>query len=103
MPRGEALPSEIQIVTVKTRDAAIELLGRLFREEEFATTPLSRIAENFDRILADPLCWSALASDGEAAQCGGSSAGRAVCRDQLVERSWEVPANTRSSNPRGKV
>jgi len=67
MPRGEALPSEIQIVTVKTRDAAIELLGRFFREEEFAT-PLSRIAENFDRMLADPLCWSALASDGEAAQ-----------------------------------
>jgi hypothetical protein len=36
MPRGEALPSEIQIVTVKTRDAAIELLGRFFREEEFS-------------------------------------------------------------------
>ena len=54
-------------MTVKTRDAAIELLGRFFREEEFAT-PLSRIAENFDRMLADPLCWSALASDGEAAQ-----------------------------------
>jgi hypothetical protein len=54
-------------VTVKTRDAAIELLGRFFHEEEFAT-PLSRIAENFDRMLADPLCWSALASDGEAAQ-----------------------------------
>ena len=41
-------------MTVQTRDAAIELLGRLFREEEFAT-PLSRIAENFDRMLADPL------------------------------------------------
>jgi GNAT superfamily N-acetyltransferase len=41
--------------------------GEFFREEEFAT-PLSRIAENFDRMLADPLCWSALASDGEAAQ-----------------------------------
>jgi GNAT superfamily N-acetyltransferase len=54
-------------VTVKTRDAAIELLRRFFHEEEFAT-PLSRIAENFDRMLADPLCWSALASDGEAAQ-----------------------------------
>ena len=54
-------------MTVKTRDAAIELLARFFREEEFAT-PLSRIAENFDRMLADPLCWSALASDGEAAQ-----------------------------------
>jgi len=54
-------------VTVKTRDAAIELLGRFFHEVEFAT-PLSRIAENFDRMLADPLCWSALASDGEAAQ-----------------------------------
>ena len=43
------------------------LLGRFFREEEFAT-PLSRIAENFDRMLANPLCWSALASDGEAVQ-----------------------------------
>ena len=49
------MPSRIQVVTVKTRDAAIELLGRFFREEEFAT-PLSRIAENFDRMLADPLC-----------------------------------------------
>ena len=61
------MPSSIQVVTVKTRDAAIELLGRFFREEEFAT-PLSRIAENLDRMLADPLCWSALASDGEVAQ-----------------------------------
>jgi GNAT superfamily N-acetyltransferase len=67
MPRGRALPSEIQIVTVKTRDAAIELLARFFREEEFAT-PLSRITENFDRMLADPFCWSALAVDGETAQ-----------------------------------
>ena len=54
-------------MTVKTRDAAIELLDRFFREEEFATRP-SRIAENFHRMLADPLYWSALASDGEAAQ-----------------------------------
>jgi GNAT superfamily N-acetyltransferase len=66
-PRGRALPSEVQIVTVKTRDAAIELLARFFREEEFAT-PLSRIAENFDRMLADPFCWSAVAVDGKTAQ-----------------------------------
>jgi GNAT superfamily N-acetyltransferase len=66
MPRGEALPSEIQVVTVKTRNAAIEL-GRFFREEEFVT-PLSHIAENFDRMIADPSCWSALAVDGETAQ-----------------------------------
>src|SRR5262245_12893794 len=46
---------------------AIELLARFFREEEFAT-PLSRITENFDRMLADPFCWSALAVDGETAQ-----------------------------------
>src|SRR6516165_7770753 len=46
---------------------AIELLERFFREEEFAT-PLSRIAENFDRTLVDPFCWSALAVDGETAQ-----------------------------------
>jgi len=47
------LPSEIQIVTVKTSEMAIELLERFFREEEFAT-PLSRIVENFDRMLVDP-------------------------------------------------
>src|SRR5215471_4940475 len=63
LPRGRALPSEIQIVTGETRDAAMELLARFFREEAFAT-PLSRIAENFDRMLADPFCWSALAADG---------------------------------------
>ena len=67
MPRGEDLPSEIQIVTVKTRNAAIELLSRFFREEEFVT-PLQHIAENFDRMIADPSCWSALAVDGETAQ-----------------------------------
>ena len=54
-PRGRALPSEIENVRAKTRDAAIELLVRFFREEGFAT-PRSRIAENFDRMLADPLC-----------------------------------------------
>jgi GNAT superfamily N-acetyltransferase/catechol 2,3-dioxygenase-like lactoylglutathione lyase family enzyme len=64
---GRALPSEIENVTAKTRDAAIELLVRFFREGGFST-PRSRIAENFDRMLADPLCWSALAADGEAAQ-----------------------------------
>ena len=67
MPRGEDLPSEIQIVTVKTRNAAIELLARFFREEEFVT-PLQHIAENFDRMIADPSCWSALAVDGDTAQ-----------------------------------
>jgi GNAT superfamily N-acetyltransferase len=66
-PRGKALPSEIENVTAETRDAAVELLVRFFREEGFAP-PRSRIAENFDRMLADPLCWSALAADGEAAQ-----------------------------------
>ena len=30
--------------------------------------PLLRIAENFDRMLADPFCWSALAIDDETAQ-----------------------------------
>jgi GNAT superfamily N-acetyltransferase len=61
------LPSKIQIVTVETRDAAIELLVRFFREEGFAT-PQSRIAANFDRMLADTLCWSVLATDGEVAR-----------------------------------
>jgi hypothetical protein len=58
MPQGEALPSEVQVVTVKTRNAAIELLARFSREEEFVT-PLSRIAEHFDLMIADPSCWSA--------------------------------------------
>jgi GNAT superfamily N-acetyltransferase len=62
------LPSEIEnIITLKSRDAAIELLVRFFREEGFAT-PRSRIVENFDRMLTDPFCWSALAVDGETAQ-----------------------------------
>jgi GNAT superfamily N-acetyltransferase len=43
------------------------VLARFFREEEFAT-PLSRIAENFDRMLADSFCCSALAVDSETAQ-----------------------------------
>ena len=58
---------ESRSVDEKTRDAAIELLVRFFQEEGFAT-PRSRIAENFDRMLADPCCWSALATDGETAQ-----------------------------------
>ena len=57
------------MVTVKTRDAAIELLVRFFREEGFAT-PRSRIAENFDRMLADPFCWCAVATDGDTPRLG---------------------------------
>jgi hypothetical protein len=68
MPRGKALSSKIQVVTVKTRNVAIELLARFFREEEFAT-PLPRIAENFDRMLADPFCWSALAVRNSSLLC----------------------------------
>jgi GNAT superfamily N-acetyltransferase len=66
-PRGRALPSEIENVTAKTRDAAIVLLVRFLREQGFATSR-SRIAENFDRMLADPFSWSALALDGETAR-----------------------------------
>ena len=66
-PPDRSLSSEIGIVTVKTRGAAIELLVRFFREEGFVT-PRSRIAENFDRMLADPFCWCALATDDEIAQ-----------------------------------
>ena len=54
-------------MTVETSETAIELLARFFREEEFAM-PLLRIAENFDRMLADPFCWSALAVEGETAE-----------------------------------
>jgi GNAT superfamily N-acetyltransferase len=61
------MPSEIQAVTAKTRDGAVELLERFFREEGFTTPPL-RIAENFARMLADPCCWCAVAVDRHAAQ-----------------------------------
>jgi hypothetical protein len=61
------VPGEIQAVTGETRDAAVELLVRFFREEGFATPPL-RIAENLDRMLADPFCWCALAVEGGVAQ-----------------------------------
>jgi len=65
-PRADAVPAEIQPVTGQTRDAAVGLLYRFFGEEDFDTPP-SRIAENFDRMLADPSCWCALATDGEVA------------------------------------
>ncbi len=58
---------EIQTVTWQTRNAAVELLCRFFVEEEFNTPP-SKIAENFDKMLADPSCWCALAAQGEVAQ-----------------------------------
>ena len=61
------MPGEIQAVTGEARDAAVELLVRFFREEGFATPP-SRVAENLDRMLADPSCWCALAVEGGAAQ-----------------------------------
>jgi GNAT superfamily N-acetyltransferase len=65
--RGDAVPAEIQPVTDRTRDAAFGLLCRFFDEEDFDTQP-PQIAENFDRMLADPSCWCALATDGEVAQ-----------------------------------
>jgi hypothetical protein len=53
-------------VTDKTRDVAVELLARFFREEDF-TTPPSQIAENLERMLADRFGWCALAvNDGAA-------------------------------------
>jgi GNAT superfamily N-acetyltransferase len=61
------MPTEIHPVTATSplRPAAIELLARFFHEEGFAT-PRPRIAENLDRMLADPLCWCALAAaDGD--------------------------------------
>jgi GNAT superfamily N-acetyltransferase len=61
------VPSEIQAVTGDARDAAVELLVRFFREEGFGTTP-SRIAENLDRMLADPACWCALIVEGGTAK-----------------------------------
>jgi GNAT superfamily N-acetyltransferase len=65
--RGSATHGEIQTVTRGTRDAAIELLARFFREEGFATPP-SRIAENLDQMLADPSCWCALTVKGGSAR-----------------------------------
>jgi GNAT superfamily N-acetyltransferase len=65
-PRGHAMSIDIQPVTGKLREPAVELLARFFREEGFAT-PRPRIAENLDRMLADPYCWCALAvADGIA-------------------------------------
>jgi GNAT superfamily N-acetyltransferase len=61
------MPTEIHPVTATSplRPAAIELLVRFFREEGFLT-PRPRIAENLDRMLADPFCWCALAvADGD--------------------------------------
>jgi GNAT superfamily N-acetyltransferase len=66
-PMVSAMPSEIQTVTGETRDAAVELLTRFFREEGFSTPP-ARIAENLDRMLSDPSCWCALAVNGGTAQ-----------------------------------
>jgi hypothetical protein len=51
---------EIHAVTREPGIAAIELLVRFFREENFATPPW-RIAENLDRMLADASSWCALA------------------------------------------
>jgi GNAT superfamily N-acetyltransferase len=57
---------DIQLITSEMRPAAVELLARFFREEGFATPP-ARIAENLDRMLADPWCWCSLAAvDGTA-------------------------------------
>jgi GNAT superfamily N-acetyltransferase len=64
--RDHAMSIDIAPVTGELRPAAVELLARFFREEGFATPP-QRIAENLDRMLADPFCWCALAlADGEA-------------------------------------
>jgi GNAT superfamily N-acetyltransferase len=58
---------DIAPVTGELRPAAVELLARFFREEGFATPP-RRIAENLDRMLADPFCWCALALAGGQAR-----------------------------------
>jgi GNAT superfamily N-acetyltransferase len=64
--RNQAMSIDIQPVTDELRPVAVELLVRFFREEGFATPP-PLIAENLDRMLADPWCWCALAvADGEA-------------------------------------
>ena len=54
------MTTDIQPVTAKTRDAALALMIRFFREEGFATAP-KQIAQNLDWMLADPSCWCALA------------------------------------------
>lgn len=60
------MPHETEVVTHETSQAAIKLLARFFGEEGFATPP-SRIAENLERMLADPSCWCALAVEDSAA------------------------------------
>jgi GNAT superfamily N-acetyltransferase len=61
------MASEIRVATAETRGVAVELLARFFPEEGFPT-PTSRIAETFDRMLADPSCWSALAVERDVFQ-----------------------------------
>jgi GNAT superfamily N-acetyltransferase len=61
------MPAEIETVTGATRDAALRLLIRFFREEGFATPP-AQIADNLDLMLADPSCWCAVAIRGGMVQ-----------------------------------
>ncbi len=63
------MTSEVQIepLAADAPDAAAELLTRFFAEEGFPTPP-AQIARNIAAMLADPMCWSALATvDGTAA------------------------------------
>ncbi len=63
------MTSEVQIepLAADAPDAAAELLARFFAEEGFPTPP-AQIARNLAAMLADPMCWSALATvDGTAA------------------------------------
>jgi GNAT superfamily N-acetyltransferase len=51
---------QIEKVSGQHRDAAVDLLARFFREEDFAT-PRHLIAQNLDQMLADETCWVAVA------------------------------------------
>jgi GNAT superfamily N-acetyltransferase len=50
----------VEEVSDHHREVAVDLLARFFAEEGLST-PRARIAENLDRMRADPACWSAVA------------------------------------------
>lgn len=51
---------QIEKVSDRRRDAAVDLLTRFFREEGFST-PQHLIAQNVEQMIADETCWIAVA------------------------------------------
>jgi aminoglycoside 6'-N-acetyltransferase I len=51
---------QIEKVSDRRRDAAVDLLTRFFREEGFST-PRHLIVQNVEQMIADEACWIAVA------------------------------------------